>query len=450
MKRFKFIPIFTVFCLLFFSIAGCTNGSSPNSGDVSVEESGGYAPAPYSESKTGEMGYMDAPEGMRAELNKTDTASDISDGEKDGETVTDTENQAGLITASAWNDNQYYSAWKDLFSQGQTEEENGKFSSYYESNRWGFDTLNRVVVTVKNGESVIAGATVSYFDENQKEYAAVTNAQGKAYLFPPVEEGSIKVTVGTTEKTAAFSKDERDLAVDIGTEYAKASIIKLMLVVDVTGSMGDELNYLKTELADVINRVATENQGVRIDLAMLFYRDDEDEEKFSYADFVNVTDANGLQLQQAKLKEQSASGGGDIPEAVDEALELAIGKDWGEENSTKIIFHVLDAPPHSGSVYQTRFTQAVENASKKGIRLCPVLCSGANELCEYLVRNEAVYTGGTFIFVTDHSGIGNPHYDPDLPNAVVEKLNDLMVRLINGYYTGTFADPVPWNAKAKE
>ena len=60
------------------------------------------------------------------------------------------------------------------------------------------------------------------------------------------------------------------------------------------------------------------------------------------------------------------------------------------------------------------------------------------------MRQEAIYTGGTFIFVTDDSGIGGQHLDPDIPDAVVERLNDLMVRIVDGYHTGTFAEPVAW------
>ena len=55
-------------------------------------------------------------------------------------------------------------------------------------------------------------------------------------------------------------------------------------------------------------------------------------------------------------------------------------------------------------------------------------------------------TGGTFVYVTDDSGIGGSHHDPEIPNAVVEKLNDLLVRLINGYHGGEFADPVDWKS----
>ena len=48
------------------------------------------------------------------------------------------------------------------------------------------------------------------------------------------------------------------------------------------------------------------------------------------------------------------------------------------------------------------------------------------------------------MWITNDSGIGGDHYDPDVKNAVVERLNDLLVRLINGYKTGIFADPIPY------
>jgi hypothetical protein len=60
------------------------------------------------------------------------------------------------------------------------------------------------------------------------------------------------------------------------------------------------------------------------------------------------------------------------------------------------------------------------------------------------MRQAAIYTGGTFIFITDDSGIGNPHYDPNLPNVTIELLNSLIVRLVKGYHTGEFDDPIFW------
>ena len=144
------------------------------------------------------------------------------------------------------------------------------------------------------------------------------------------------------------------------------------------------------------------------------------------------------------MDKQNAWGGGDIPEAVDEALLLATEKSWSDAATTKIIFHVLDAPPHGTETNKDRFKSATLLAAEKGIRICPVICSGADTLTEYLMRQVAIYTGGTFVFVTDDSGIGNAHHDPQLPNVTVEALNSLIVRLVKGYHTGTFEPPVYW------
>ena len=231
----------------------------------------------------------------------------------------------------------------------------------------------------------------------------------------------------------------------LAEDGANSDMIQLMFVIDATGSMGDEMEYLKVELGDVIRRVVGDSD-CKIFLAFLFYRDDGDKEKFAYSDFADVTEPENYAKNSSLLMNQKASGGGDYPEALDEALEMAMGKQW-IDGGTKIIFHLYDAPAHTTKSNKMRFEGAVVSAAKKGIRICPVLASGANNLCEYLARQSAIYTGGTFVWITNDSGIGGDHYDPDVKNAVVEKLNDLLVRLINGYKTGIFADPVPYNGK---
>ena len=42
-------------------------------------------------------------------------------------------------------------------------------------------------------------------------------------------------------------------------------------------------------------------------------------------------------------------------------------------------------------------------------------------------------SGGTYVFLTDHSGVGNPHLEPTIGPYDVEKLNSLLVRLIDNY-----------------
>lgn len=358
---------------------------------------------------------------------------------------------AGLLTACAWNDNDQYDKWTELFLQGKTE--NGKFVEYIGKNSWGFNSLQRIKVTVNGGEENLPAAGVEVVckdTEGKTCFAAVTDANGVAYLFTELKEGTVAVTAGESTVEENFSANTRELALHLDRTEEKPNRIELMFVVDVTGSMGDELDYLKNEIADVVGRVVTANDGVQISLALLFYRDHSDKETFRYYDFTNVNDPVGLQTQQEAIDVQSATGGGDWPEAVDEALQMAVEKQWGSDASTKIIFQVLDAPPHSGAQYQTTYHGAVMTAAKKGIRICPVICSGADVELEYLVRQAAIYTAGTFVYLTDDSGIGNEHYDPGLENVTVEALNSLMVRLINGYHSGTFADPVDWRQELGE
>ena len=368
-------------------------------------------------------------------------ASDGGDSSANGDSV---RLPAGMMTAGAWDDNAFYNDWLALFLQGESK--NGKFYDY--TNRalsWGYNSLKRVSVSVTSGEAPVAGANVTAYDKDGNAlFAAVTDAQGKAYLFPTSGEGSISVTNGTETVSCSFTEAERDLSLDLSAGTNKLNVIEIMLVVDVTGSMSDELEFLKRELQDVIDRISANDSDTVIKLAMLFYRDTDDSVPFTYYDFVDVTTPAGLYSQQAALDTQRASGGGDYPEAVDLALDMAVNKQWSTGATTKIIFHVLDAPAHNASDNKQLLTDSVEKAAELGIRICPIICSGSSTDTEYIMREAAIYTGGTFIFVTDDSGIGGSHHDPELPNATVELLNSLMVRLVNGYHTGTFADAVYW------
>ncbi len=411
---------------------------------MTVSCSGAMAP----DGSLGDMGFGDfyAPDSAPGESAPDSAPVEDAGGEAEKDDVASEQVTlpSGMITAGAWVDNDNYQMWLDLFTQG--EDANGKFYEYTNpNNSWGFNSLKRVKVTVKNGENAVAGATVIASDaQGASLFSAVTDAQGNAYLFTDVDDGNVTVTSGEGRATASFTKDEREIAVELTENAEKLNVIEIMLVVDVTGSMGDELYFLKAELSDVISKIAENNSNALIKLSMLFYRDTDDLVPFSYFDFTNVNDPSGMNKQQSALNSQSATGGGDYPEAVDEALDMAVNKQWSTGATTKIIFHVLDAPAHNGAKYIEKFGNAVKTAAEKGIRICPILCSGAAGLTEYTMREAAIYTGGTFIFVTDDSGIGGSHHDPNLPNVTVELLNSLMVRLVNGYHTGIFAEPIYW------
>ena len=99
----------------------------------------------------------------------------------------------------------------------------------------------------------------------------------------------------------------------------------------------------------------------------------------------------------------------------------------------RILFLVLDAPPHQAPDNLAKIKDAVNEAQKKGIRIIPVSASGIDWETEFFLRFLSVSTNSTYVFITDDSGIGNPHHVPTVGKYDVEYLNDLMVRLITKY-----------------
>ena len=134
--------------------------------------------------------------------------------------------------------------------------------------------------------------------------------------------------------------------------------------------------------------------------------------------------------------QENAEGGGDWPEAVHTALDNAVSGHQWREDALKLCFFVLDAPPHTESELQgvnKSVTDSLTNAQELGIRIIPVSCSGGDQETEYILRSFAAITGGTFIFLTDDSGVGESHLEPIIGNYTVESLHDIIVRLIKNY-----------------
>ena len=200
-----------------------------------------------------------------------------------------------------------------------------------------------------------------------------------------------------------------------------------MFVCDTTGSMGDELSYLQAELMDIIQRVKKQNGNIPLRLSVNFYRDEGEEYVVRSFPFTEDFDRAVQNLGQ-----QTAEGGGDYEEAVEEALSDAIhGHEWSDAESAKLLFLVLDAPPHAAAKDQMQ--QLLLDAAERGIRVIPVIASGADQNTEFLMRSFALGTGGSYVTLTNDSGIGDGHLEPSVGETEVYKLNDLLLEIINDY-----------------
>jgi hypothetical protein len=115
-------------------------------------------------------------------------------------------------------------------------------------------------------------------------------------------------------------------------------------------------------------------------------------------------------------------------------LEKAVNElQWSANAKTRLLFLVLDAPPHYEDPIIKNIQASVGIATGKGIKIIPITASGIDKKTEFLMRFLSISTNGTYVFITGHSGIGNSHLEASVGPYQVEFLNNLMVRLINKY-----------------
>lgn len=350
----------------------------------------------------------------------------------------------GQITASAWNDMRNYDFWLSLFDQDSDNQENSLNEYFIKLNEYtsSINTQKMITVSIKNNDQPISNYHVSISNYNYS-FTAKTDVFGNAYLFIPTDSEFPYTIKYGNEVYELTSYQKEPIQLSVNESNKPSELLDLMFVIDTTGSMGDEIRYLKAEIKNVIENINIEQKNVR--LGLLFYRDEGDVYVTKLSDF--TTD---IAYQVDFISNQSANGGGDYPEAVDQALDEAINKaSWSNENteSTKILIHVLDAPPHYTKTNLQLFSKSIITAAEKGIRIIPVASSGIDKWTEFLLRTEALMTGGTYTYITNDSGIGGGHIDATVPEKVVEYLNAMLIRLINEYHTGIIKEPVPYNQK---
>jgi hypothetical protein len=338
--------------------------------------------------------------------------------------------QSGLLTAGEWSDLKNWDWWMNLMN-------NKEWANYQD--HWGFTTYQRVNVVVQSEGEPVADAKVSLSGQGQnEEWTARTNNRGEAYLFTNIfgkqEDSPYSIEINTAKETKIIRNIEMNqdepIVVELGSDQNSSNILDLMFVVDTTGSMGDELEYLAEELKDVIQRVKRSNDNnLNIRLSTNFYRDQGDDYVTRSFDFTSDVDRAIKQIN-----DQSAAGGGDYEEAVEEALEDAIqDHQWSLQAKARLLFLVLDAPPHHTEHIIDKLQDVTAAAAEQGIRIIPVASSGVDKDTEFLMRFMSITTGGTYVFLTNDSGIGNAHIEPTIGQYEVEMLNDLLVRVVNEY-----------------
>ncbi|NKI94460.1 vWA domain-containing protein [Rhizobacter sp. SG703] len=205
--------------------------------------------------------------------------------------------------------------------------------------------------------------------------------------------------------------------------------LDLVFMVDATGSMGDEIAKLKHSMHAMAQQIAQLPLQPDVCWGLVAYRDRGDAFLTRTQDFTD--DLRGFQQVLGQLQ---ADGGGDTPEALNEALhEVVHGLSW-RRDAARMVVLVADAPPHldyGGPQYDTDMQAALA----KGIKLFAVGASGLDPVGEYIYRQIAQYTAGRFVFLTYRDG-ADPASGPgtqtthDVKQYSVQTLDRLVVKLV--------------------
>jgi Mg-chelatase subunit ChlD len=155
-----------------------------------------------------------------------------------------------------------------------------------------------------------------------------------------------------------------------------AKRVEVVFVLDTTGSMGGLIQTAKNKIWAIASTLAQAEQGPEVSMGLVAYRDRGD------AYVTRVFDlSSDLDMIHSQLMTFSAEGGGDGPEAVNQALEAAIGQmSWSKDQETyKVVFLVGDAPPHMDYQDDTKYPRILAMASERGIVVNTIQCGSMSD-----------------------------------------------------------------------
>lgn len=265
---------------------------------------------------------------------------------------------------------------------------------------------------------------------------ARTDAGGRAWLMPqadlPGQRFDVEVRKGDARTRVQWRRGQRDvLQARLEDAVPERARLDIVFAIDATGSMADEIEKLKSSMRAVADQIARLPSQPDLCFGLVAYRDRGDEFFVRGADLTH--DLGAFQSVLARLR---AGGGGDYPEAMNEALHTAVHRiAWRGEGTARIVILLADAPPHL-DYGAPHYDHDLRAAQARGVKVFSVGASGLDRRGELVMRQAAQFTGGRFVFLTyadRHDPASGPGRETmhDVRNYSVETLDKLLVRLVS-------------------
>lgn len=344
--------------------------------------------------------------------------------------------QPGIVYAGAWSD---FDNWPSLSVE--------RWSAH--ADYWHYYPRTYVYVrTVDEEGAPVCGIKITLKKNGQDVWSAVSDNRGRAVLWANLYEEVFNSNSFYTSETAAYSVVISDVIYEevtftmqgisprfnayVVNQNPVQDAVDVAFIVDGTGSMGDELNFLKENVREIIKTVRQYNSTITFRTGAVIYGDDYQYGlQFSdtkYLPFTtNITETHNF------FNNTSVYGGGDWPEAVDIALSTGLNSlNWNPDARSRLAFLILDAPPHHEEEIIASCQRSVEAYAAAGIKIIPIVASRIDCSTEYLVRCFALATNGTFVFIFDPNeeipetavSTISGAYSDSLKNIIVNKISD--------------------------
>jgi hypothetical protein len=180
---------------------------------------------------------------------------------------------------------------------------------------------------------------------------------------------------------------------------AERPVLDVVFALDTTGSMGGLLEGAKQKIWSIASRMASGKPTPRVRVGLVAYRDQGD----TYVSKVYGL-SEDLDAVYKDLRSLQADGGGDGPEAVQQALADAVDKlAWSKSSrAAKMIFLVGDAPAHPQDL--SALLAASKRAIAQGIVVNTVRCGGDTDT-ERQFREVAKLADGRFDSIAQTGGV---------------------------------------------
>ncbi|HEU4321931.1 MAG TPA: vWA domain-containing protein [Roseiflexaceae bacterium] len=313
--------------------------------------------------------------------------------------------------------------------------------SFYSPPGRPVDVSERYILTVLNDQQQpVLDARVRVYDGDRQIFEGRTYAGGQTILFPRAlgssQGSSLRVMVAKgnsqAEGTIARGQGEYPTLVLPQAQAVPEQIrLDVMFLLDATGSMDDEIGRIQQTIDSIAQRIDGFTPRPALRFGLVAYRDRGEEYVTRVYDFTPDVVAFRKILMSVQ-----AFGGGDEPEALNEALHAAIQQVNWADDAVRLTFLVADAPPHLDYPNDYDYVQEVRAAVERGVKIYPIAASNTNDDAEYVFRQLAQQTLAHFIFLTYQEGqnSGAPgettQRDVDPSSFTVERLDDLVVEII--------------------